>query len=324
MMKSKHPQLLKFLAFGALGAMLAVVYTTNPSIFTPPKAEALNNVDVVGYAWANTPQSAGDPGTGTDQGLGWISMSGTAGDGSPYGVQIDLDTGNFSGYAWIGNGEVVNEGSTGWIDFAPTSGFPGDPQHGVRKEASGTLTGWAKVISMYNENPNTGWIKMSKDASDGGADYSVTVVADGTFSGYAWGSDVIGWVDFAPAIAGANRVHIDALSCTAGIVVSSGGSWSSCTEDPAFCSSNPSGTPITGTQFGTCGAGYSGTPTQGCSTGETCGSSCTSSADCGGGEVCLSTGVCGSLATGCGNGSCNTGETLLSCPQDCKGSVQQF
>lgn len=320
-MKSISFSWYKVFSISVIGLVLAVSYGygTNATFFTTPKVESATNVDVLGYAWANTPQSAGDPQTGTDQGLGWISMNGTN-----YGVTVDLDTGDFSGYAWIGNGDD-GAGSTGWVDFAPTSNPPGLPRHGVRKEANGTLTGWAKVISMYNEDPSTGWIKMSKDATDGGANYGVTIDGSGKFSGYAWGSDVLGWIDFAPAIAGSNGVRLSTLACTAGVVLSSGGSWGACSEDPAFCSSNPSGTPITGTQVGTCGTGYSGTTTQGCSTGKTCGGLCTSDIDCGGGEVCLlGTGRCGNPTTGCGNGTCNAGETLLSCPQDCKGGVQQF
>lgn len=308
----------KFLAFAILGAVALVSYRAEPDLFKTPSAESATLVDITGYAWANTPQSAGAPETGTNQGLGWISMNGTN-----YGVSLDTDTGNFSGYAWVGNGDD-GAGSTGWVDFAPTSGYPGAPFHGVKKEGN-TLTGWAKVLSLNSENSNNGWIKMSKDASDGDVDYGVTIdPSTGRFSGYAWGSDVIGWVDFAPATAAASgdEVHIVTIACTSDKVVS----WGSCTgDDPAFCSSNPSGTPIPGTQLGTCGIGYSGYASQSCNTGKTCGGSCSGDADCDGGETCLlGTLRCGSAETGCGNGTCNAGETLLTCPQDCKGKVQQF
>lgn len=320
MIKFPLYKLHKFIAFGIIGVILAIASLSNNDFLKAPRAESATIVDVLGYAWANTPQSAGDPATGTDQGLGWISMNDPS---VPYGVQLDLDTGLFSGYAWIGNGDD-GAGSTGWVDFAPAGPYPGDPQHGVKKEGN-LLTGWAKVLSMNAENSNNGWIKFSKDASDGGADYGVTVGTDGTFSGFAWGSEVIGWVDFAPAIAGADGAHIDFPPCTAPVVESSGGSWGSCTEEPTFCSTNPSGTPITGTRVGVCGDGYTGTAVEGCSIGKTCGSSCATDGDCGGGEVCLlGTLTCGSATTGCGNSTCDTGESLITCPQDCKGTFKQF
>ncbi len=46
---------------------------------------------------------------------GWIKLSGTATDGSPYGIQLSGN--NFSGYAW--GGDVV-----GWIKFASTGSEP--------------------------------------------------------------------------------------------------------------------------------------------------------------------------------------------------------
>lgn len=311
-------RLQKIFSFVILGAIFLVAYQANPDFFRALKVESATNTKVLGYAWANTPQSSGTPIAGINQGLGWISMNGAS-----YGVVIDLDTGNFSGQAWIGNGNG-NEGSTGWVDFAPTGPYPGVPLHGVRKEGN-VLTGWAKVLSMNNEYPDMGWIKFSKDVGDAGVDYGVTVDANGVFSGYAWGSEVIGWVDFAPAIAGVDRPHIENPPCTAGVVIPSGGSWGSCADDPTFCEVNPPGTAITGTQIGICGFGYSGNATQSCSTGKTCGSSCTTNSNCGGGEVCLpGTLKCGSPSGGCGNNTCDVGENITSCPQDCKGKFQQF
>lgn len=301
-------------SFVILGAVLLVAYRSDPNLFKSPRVESATSVNITGYAWANTPQSTGTSETGTDQGLGWIRFN-----GENHGVTLDLETGNFSGHAWIGNGDD-GAGSTGWIDFAPTTGFPGAPFHGVRR-VDNTLIGWAKVVSMGDD----GWIKMSKDASDGGADYGVTIAVDGAFSGYAWGSDVIGWVNFASeiAVAEGSEVHLDTATCTPDNVILP---WGSCNDDPEFCSSYPSRTPIPGTQLGTCGGGYSGYASQDCSTGLSCGSSpCTSDDDCGGGETCLpGTSTCGSGATGCGNGTCNVGESLLTCPQDCKGTIRQF
>lgn len=303
------------LAFIVVIVIMIIGYEADHSLFMAPRAESATTVNVLGYAWANTPQSSGAPGDGANQGLGWISMN-----GSNYGVTMDIDTGNFSGYAWIGNGDD-GAGSTGWVDFAPTTGYPSAPSHGVKKEGN-ILTGWAKVISMGDD----GWIKMSKDASDGGANYGVMIGADGTFSGFAWGSDMIGWVDFAPATAGGNGARLDLIACTAGQITPSGGSWGPCNADTAFsCDGKAIGTLIPGIQIGTCGSGYTGTAPQSCVTGKSCGSVCSVDANCGGGETCLpGTLKCGSVVSGCGNGTCNAGETILTCPQDCRGTIKQF
>ncbi|MCB9810434.1 hypothetical protein H6781_02475 [Candidatus Nomurabacteria bacterium] len=124
------------------------------------RAESAYAAPVGGYAWSDN--------------IGWICFDcGTA------NVAIDV-AGNFSGYAWSDN--------IGWIDFNPSSGFPGTPNNGVRLSGS-SVTGWARALS-YGGGWD-GWIKMSGGAWSNGVTYS-----NPNFSGYAWGSDVVGWVDF--------------------------------------------------------------------------------------------------------------------------------
>ncbi|MCB9817983.1 hypothetical protein H6787_00660 [Candidatus Nomurabacteria bacterium] len=136
-----------------------------------------NAAPVTGYAWSSN--------------IGWICFDcGTA------NVQID-GLGFFSGYAWSSN--------IGWIDFGPSSGYPSAPS--TRAQLSGgTVIGWARALS-YGDGWD-GWIKMSGSWANG-------VTHSGTsFNGYAWGDDVVGWVDFSgvsyvPPVAG--------FSCTGSI-----------------------------------------------------------------------------------------------------------
>lgn len=111
-----------------------------------------------------------------------------------YGVYLDNATGMFSGWAWSDN--------IGWIKFGGLSGFPsgiGTVSQNVQLDSSNKIIGWARACagtvtgdcsSMESRNDGwDGWISLS------GTGYGV--VLNGTdLSGYAWGSDVIGWMDF--------------------------------------------------------------------------------------------------------------------------------
>lgn len=148
-------------------------------------ADAIHLANMKGWAWANTPQSAGTPQTGTNQGLGWISFNSTncdsddngISDGGPpgcpsagttiprYGVFVDPSTGIFSGNAWIGEESSSGAGSVGWVSFNPSeftanaasnpSGGCPDPD-GICEQANVAISGafprvingWARVLSM--------------------------------------------------------------------------------------------------------------------------------------------------------------------------------
>lgn len=166
---------------------------SNQSMFGLGAVEAGGTHNVHGFAWSSN--------------IGWISMNslncdsdedGLADLGAPtgcptpgtlvpnYGVNINLSTGDFSGSAWSSN--------IGWIDFGPTSGYPvSGPAHEARLESDGTVTGWAKVVSggVAQSGNWDGWIKLADDSPRYGVALSGV-----NLCGYAWGSDVVGWVEF--------------------------------------------------------------------------------------------------------------------------------
>ena len=219
------------LVFG-IGIIIAVLVMTNPqqSIAGPT-----NNVS--GWAWSDMPNGNGivpieDPEIGQVQdpapyigsneitdttnsyggrGLGWISLnsSNPGSGGGSYGVNLDIQTGIFSGYGWSEYG--------GWVDFAPTSGFPESPNTGAKidptclaSENPCPITGWIRYIDAAKDAQSggwDGWVKMSgKTAPVSGAakNYGVGLLApvDNVRkfnNGYAWGGDVVGWVNFSKA-----------------------------------------------------------------------------------------------------------------------------
>lgn len=138
-------------------------------------AQAAGSYDLSGYAWSDS--------------VGWVSLScsnDSSCGSSNYGVSLDPE-GSLDGYAWSSN--------IGWIQFGcPTggsclSGFPsGSGTQAQNANINGNnLKGWARALS-YGGGWD-GWVSLS------GAGYGVTV-ATSTFSGYAWGGDVIGWLSF--------------------------------------------------------------------------------------------------------------------------------
>ena len=129
--------------------------------------------NVSGWAWSDN--------------IGWISFNNTTdGSGFNYGVNINND-GIFSGYAWSDN--------IGWISFnRPDTGAPpGSPDYGTYLAQvdleNGQVSGWARALS-YGGGWD-GWIKL-RDAN-----YGVYIdIVTGNFHDWAWGSDVVGWVNF--------------------------------------------------------------------------------------------------------------------------------
>jgi len=163
---------------------------TGPSTTTPK---------VSGWGWSDT--------------IGWISFNSTN-DGSSYNYGVDVDLTNsstqglMSGYAWSDN--------VGWIKFAPTSGFPALPSHGACVDSPNYTTepcnnigaynvsGWARVVRCETNPADCvgwdGWIKLGDSTRRWPTDTTDKQVKINPntkeFEGWAWGSDVIGWISF--------------------------------------------------------------------------------------------------------------------------------
>lgn len=157
--------------------------------------------NLCGFAWGATSQAP-------DFGVGWISFNrkdcdadgNGQSDGTPsgcpaagtaipaYGVSLD-GSNNLTGYAWSSN--------IGWVQFGGLSGFPTGGGTTAANASlsgtptSGTISGWAKVISGDEaEHGWDGWISLK-----GSTPYGVTV-SSRQFDNFAWGDDVVGWLDF--------------------------------------------------------------------------------------------------------------------------------
>jgi hypothetical protein len=125
--------------------------------------------NISGWAWSEN--------------IGWISFNNISGGGAiDYGVNIDA-AGNFSGYAWSEN--------IGWISFnqSDLTGCPQSPCSATLNIETGAVSGWARALA--NNSAWDGWIGLN------GTGYGLTVSkTTGEFSGWAWGSDVVGWISF--------------------------------------------------------------------------------------------------------------------------------
>jgi hypothetical protein len=200
----------------AVAGILSLAYATYLMVPVSTKTQNANAAisdNVSGFVWSET--------------IGWISLNSTS-DGSTtsYGVNISplTGTGVFEGEAWSEN--------IGWISFAA-----GDlsicPSASVASVdwSTGKVTGWARALAG---SPGSGWdgcIKFSDDSNTfwNGSGVKISLT-DGKFSGYAWGGDVVGWIDFAPVVAAANDpAVITGTACANGAI------------NPAACTQCPNG-----------------------------------------------------------------------------------
>ena len=163
----------------------------SPSVVTGQGSSSPRSLS--GYAWSSN--------------IGWISFKGSSPD---YGVTLFGN--NFSGYAWSSN--------IGWIRFFKIEGevSPDGGDSGVSLNGS-NVEGWARACSVFQNGCSgslksdserggwDGWIKM-----DPMNDPTYDVRLEGSsLKGFAWGSDVVGWIDFCVDASTGACVTIDSL-----------------------------------------------------------------------------------------------------------------
>ena len=153
------------------GIAVTMAFAVSLTLLNVVKTEAAGETPILGYAWSDT--------------IGWIDLNcaNTNSCGAHnFGLSV-AQNGDISGYAWSEH--------LGWVS-ANSSDLSGCPSGACKAKLSGNnLQGWMRVLSQ-DGNGWDGWISLS------GSGYGPTV-SNGNFSGYAWGSDVVGWVDWSLA-----------------------------------------------------------------------------------------------------------------------------
>ncbi len=170
--------------------------------------------NVKGFAWSDN--------------IGWISFNCADTDGlclkSFYGVNINPTTGAMSGYAWSDN--------VGWLSFnaAHTAACPDGANCSPHVDVnSGEVSGYARFCAgtvskdckgASREDGWEGWVKLSELGSFNFNSPEPTGTQGVTFdattkslTGYAWGGDVVGWIQFTDVDADVNQ---QTLFCDAG------------------------------------------------------------------------------------------------------------
>lgn len=154
----------------------------------PPRAfSATPTATLEGYAWSSN--------------IGWICFYDTATPSNCTGATVNVNSNDsLSGYAWSAN--------AGWISFN-SSDTASCGSAATYNPSTGALTGWAKALDGVDSD---GCISLSGTAQNS-SPYGVTF-SGGDASGYAWGSDVFGWIRFWGSDCG---VTLTPLACANGL-----------------------------------------------------------------------------------------------------------
>jgi len=147
-----------------------------------------NNAVLSGYAWSSN--------------IGWIKMASGPGDSQSFGVSIR--DGVLNGYGWSPH--------VGWLQFdSSLLGPSGAGVSGGTRFVSNALVGWARFCTVFASGCSgalrpgeqnggwDGWLLLGGGNLPGGG---VKLAADNKLSGYAWGSENLGWVDFSGVTVG--------------------------------------------------------------------------------------------------------------------------
>jgi len=156
-----------------------LIFATGGVIFLK-KISASTTDNISGYAWSEN--------------IGWISFNSLS-DGSEinYGVNINQTTGELSGYAWSENiGWIsLNRSDTGNPPYPPFN--TGEGAIAKYNPSTGEITGWMRVLAT--DGSWDGWIRFC-DTTFCPSDKIARIDQNGDWHGWAWGSEVVGWISF--------------------------------------------------------------------------------------------------------------------------------
>jgi hypothetical protein len=190
------------IAFALLIVLLVGISQTRAQTGAAPSSACPSGTKLSGWAWSST--------------IGWISFSSDnpTGGGGPHCVAID-SAGNLVGWAWSSN--------IGWIRFgAPLlSGFPtggGASTAGNAHVDNSTnppqIVGWARACAGTTSG-NCSSMTSRTDGWDGWIEIGNTthpmVYSGNSISGYAWGGEVVGWMQF---LVSTSQTISSTASCT--------------------------------------------------------------------------------------------------------------
>jgi hypothetical protein len=150
---------------------LGILLVASAFAFTPRPALSQSGSTLTGWIWSDT--------------VGWIPAGCTDTSSCStvnYGFTVASD-GTISGYGWSEN--------IGWVS-ATASDLAACPEEPCTAKITGdALTGWLKALSGGSSQSGgwDGWISLE------GANYGQTLQDTGYFTGFAWGHDVVGWLN---------------------------------------------------------------------------------------------------------------------------------
>lgn len=154
---------------------------------------------VTGHAFSDMPDASDQVKTLANhyggRGLGWIAMK-----GSNYGVTLNSATGDFGGYGWSEFGGYVNFSGVKVDKTCLASNNPCD------------VTGTFTFVSAAADPQSGGWdgqVRMSDPSWTRTVSMKAPVNGVREMTGFAWGGDVVGWVDFSQV-----KVNVSKDLCT--------------------------------------------------------------------------------------------------------------
>lgn len=210
----KHPSRENWRGLLSLSALVGVAAAVAVFFSSGDVARAGVGGPLNGYIWSDN--------------IGWISLNCSDSNScatSNYAVSYEESSGNMTGYGWSDN--------IGWISFngSDVAGCPSSPCQPQINKGGGTASGWAKALAGGSGGWD-GWISLS------GSNYGLTR-NKGLYTGWVWGSDVVGWIDFTANETctpyydcnGQNITYTDASCRTSNVT--------KC-DPPSFCSSGSS------------------------------------------------------------------------------------
>lgn len=181
--QKKFSTIIKFFIIGILPVLAFSIHLISPYNKISNNSD---DTDISNIAFAQTSGKTRLTGYAWSDNIGWISFN--------EGVRPVLvqSNGYLVGFAWAP--------SIGWVQFGNLLGFPtNSPSTGSNNArfVGDTITGWVRAVVAV---PPSGVIPDNRGGWDGwialnGATHTISKNISGNLSGFAYGAEVVGWID---------------------------------------------------------------------------------------------------------------------------------